>query len=203
MSSAAPTTSECSVPRSAKLVVSSQGSVRAFDIVQLPFMIGRKPEHPLSLMHPAVSRAHAQIVLEEGAYYLEDLGSKLGTFVNNSRITRHRLRSGDRLQFGSPEVGTVVFSVHEEDSAAASSSLAGLEVGTGSPSSDLERLSLFLQAASRLNTSGLVEDILGTLVDSTLRLLHAERGFVFLRNSDGGLRLARSHGLPRHCLARR
>ena len=190
MSAAAPTSHEVPVPRNAKLVISCNGSVRAIDIIQLPFTIGRKPEHPLSLQHPAVSRAHAQIVMEAGIYYLEDTGSKLGTFVNNTRITRQRLRSGDRLHFGSPEVGTAVFSSPDEESNGSSATLIGLDVATATPTSDLERLSLFLQAATRLNTSGLVEDILGTLVDSTLRLLHAERGFVFLRDEDGQLRLA-------------
>ena len=190
MSAVASTTPEVAHPRSPKLVVSSNGVARAIDILQFPFVIGRRPEHPLSLPHPAVSRSHAQIMFEDGAYYLEDLGSKLGTLVNNNPITRHRLKSGDRLQFGSAEVGTIVFSVHEDESAGPSSTVAELGIATGEPTSDLERLSLFLQAASRLNTSGLVEDILGTLVDSTLRLLRAERGFVFLRGGDGALRLA-------------
>lgn len=190
MSAAAPLAPGASSSARPKLVVSSDGSAHAVELLIFPFHIGRKPENDLCLPHPAVSRVHAQIVYEDGAYYLEDLGSKLGTLINNQPMMRQRLHSGDRLQFGSAAAGTIVFSVHEEEQEGEAQDLSGLAATVGAPSTDIERLSLFLQAASRLNTTNLVEEILGTLVDATLRLVHAERGFVFLKQPDGTLRLA-------------
>jgi serine phosphatase RsbU (regulator of sigma subunit) len=61
---------------------------------------------------------------------------------------------------------------------------------------DLERLSLFLEAARKLNTSRVLNDILLTLIEATLRLTKAERGFVFLCDRSGKLRLAA--GLDEH-----
>ena len=55
---------------------------------------------------------------------------------------------------------------------------------------DLERLSLFLEAARKLNTARVLDDILITFVEATLRLTKAERGFVFLCDKSGKLRLA-------------
>src|ERR1051326_8542794 len=63
-----------------------------------------------------------------------------------------------------------------------------LPASTGS--SDLEKLRLFLEAARKLNTTGVLSDVLITLLDSTLRLTKAERGYVFLRDDAGKLQLA-------------
>src|SRR5262249_38560965 len=53
-----------------------------------------------------------------------------------------------------------------------------------------EKLTLFLEAARKLNTIGVLDEILVTLLDLTLKLTRAERGYVFMKAEDGGLRLA-------------
>ncbi|NEQ95304.1 MAG: FHA domain-containing protein [Cyanothece sp. SIO2G6] len=50
-----------------------------------------------------VSRVHADIRVEGDQYYLEDVGSSNGTYVNNVPLlpgNRHRLRTGDRIALG-------------------------------------------------------------------------------------------------------
>ena len=47
-----------------------------------------------------MSRRHAQILRREDALVLEDLGSAVGTYVNDQRITAHILSDGDRVRFG-------------------------------------------------------------------------------------------------------
>lgn len=48
-----------------------------------------------------VSRLHARFIREgPGEYYVEDLASKNGTFLDGKRVTRTRLFSGDRLHVG-------------------------------------------------------------------------------------------------------
>ena len=56
-----------------------------------------------------------------------------------------------------------------------------------------------LEAARKLNTTGVLDDILLTLIDSTLKLTGAERGYVFLCEGPEKLRLAagRNAGIPR------
>ena len=52
------------------------------------------------LRDPNVSRRHAQITLAGTEWSIEDLNSTNGTLVNNRRITRCPLRSGDMVTFG-------------------------------------------------------------------------------------------------------
>ncbi len=48
-----------------------------------------------------VSREHAAILFSQGRFFLEDLRSQNGTYVNGRRIERVGLRSGDRIRIGS------------------------------------------------------------------------------------------------------
>jgi pSer/pThr/pTyr-binding forkhead associated (FHA) protein len=59
-----------------------------------------------------VSRIHADIRVEGDLYYLEDVGSSNGTYVNNTVLppgNRHRLRPGDRIALGKGDKMTFLF----------------------------------------------------------------------------------------------
>lgn len=61
-----------------------------------------------------VSRVHADIRVEGDAYYIEDLGSSNGTYINNLPLVqgnRHRLRMGDRIALGKGDLVTFLFQV--------------------------------------------------------------------------------------------
>ncbi|MEK6247066.1 MAG: FHA domain-containing protein, partial [Planctomycetales bacterium] len=49
-------------------------------------VMGRHPECEIVIDAGAVSRQHAQVIQEDGKYYVEDLGSRNGTFVNDRQI---------------------------------------------------------------------------------------------------------------------
>ena len=50
------------------------------------FQVGRRSDLNLSLLHPSVSKLHAEFVASEVALFVRDLGSTNGTFVNGVRI---------------------------------------------------------------------------------------------------------------------
>ena len=59
-----------------------------------------------------VSRIHADIRVEGDAYYIEDVGSSNGTYINHIPLpkgNRHRLRSGDRISLGKGDLVTFLF----------------------------------------------------------------------------------------------
>lgn len=61
-----------------------------------------------------VSRIHADIRIEGDAYYIEDVGSSNGTYINNMPLlpgNRHRLRIGDRIALGKGDLVTFLFQI--------------------------------------------------------------------------------------------
>ncbi|PZD74236.1 Glycogen accumulation regulator GarA [Acaryochloris thomasi RCC1774] len=59
-----------------------------------------------------VSRVHADLRLEADGYYLQDLGSANGTYVNNQALRtgdRYRLRTGDRVSLGKEDKVSFIF----------------------------------------------------------------------------------------------
>jgi serine/threonine protein kinase len=63
-------------------------------------MVGRDRTCTIVLSHPAVSRKHARITLSGASCVLEDLKSANGTYVNNARIDKVKLKPGDVVRFG-------------------------------------------------------------------------------------------------------
>jgi hypothetical protein len=62
--------------------------------------IGRHPESDIFLDDITVSRRHAEVRHEDGAYWAHDVGSLNGTYLNRQSIDNAALSSGDELQVG-------------------------------------------------------------------------------------------------------
>jgi phosphoserine phosphatase RsbU/P len=164
---------------------------RTINLDHTPFTVGRKIDKDLVIADPRVSRDHALIASENGQFYVIDQGSKHGTFVNGERVQRKTLERNDRLEFGVRDVAYVIFHPQHATSNTAReflSQISGIQISTDT--TDLEKLTLFLEAARKLNTTGVLDEILVTLLEATLKLTRAERGYVFMRSEDGNLQLA-------------
>ncbi|MBL0212663.1 MAG: diguanylate cyclase [Myxococcales bacterium] len=75
--------------------------------------IGRAQDALVRLIDDGVSRQHARVRLDTDQLWVEDLGSRNGTFVNGVRITdRTPLRDGDKIQVGRTTV--LRFAYHDE-----------------------------------------------------------------------------------------
>jgi pSer/pThr/pTyr-binding forkhead associated (FHA) protein len=66
------------------------------DVVQA----GRHPESDIFLDDVTVSRRHADIVRTDTGYYVRDVGSLNGTYLNRERVEQAPLDDGDELQIG-------------------------------------------------------------------------------------------------------
>lgn len=65
--------------------------------------VGRHDDNTIELDDGFVSGSHAELSFEQGAWWLQDLNSTNGTWVNNQRVDAHsrvRLTDGDIVQFG-------------------------------------------------------------------------------------------------------
>jgi pSer/pThr/pTyr-binding forkhead associated (FHA) protein len=66
--------------------------------------IGRSNENDVIIKDPYISKKHLSIVKDEEEYYLEDLNSANGTYLNGDRLMDAvKLKNGDRIQFGQIE----------------------------------------------------------------------------------------------------
>ncbi len=169
----------------------SGGDQQTLTLNHTPYTVGRKVDRDLVIPDPRVSREHAQIVSENGEFFVIDQGSKHGTFVNGERVDRHKLQRNDRLEFGVRDVTYVIFHpIHATSNTAREflSQISGIQIAP--EASDLEKLTLFMDAARKLNTIGVLDEILVTLLDATLKLTRAERGYIFLKDPSGNLTLA-------------
>ncbi|MDR1963184.1 MAG: sigma 54-interacting transcriptional regulator [Planctomycetaceae bacterium] len=79
-------------------------------------MLGRAAENTISLLDDRCSRFHAKIFFEEGQWYIQDLGSRNGTYVDERLISAQQIfpiQAGQHIQightvfqFGCGELGT-------------------------------------------------------------------------------------------------
>jgi predicted component of type VI protein secretion system len=85
-----------------KLVIEDEAGTRSVVPFEDVIVVGRGAEGvTFRLGDRNVSRRHARFLRQNGAVFVEDLGSKNGTRVNGERITgKRRLRDGDLVQIG-------------------------------------------------------------------------------------------------------
>ncbi len=76
---------------------------RLFVLDRPTTIIGREKGVEVQLSDGAMSRKHARIVREGDVFFLQDLQSRNGTFVNNERVTQRALSAGDHVSV-SPNV---------------------------------------------------------------------------------------------------
>ena len=84
----------------ARLALKFEGRVIQEYGLGLMVTIGRTPDNVLTIDNPAVSSHHACIFRDGEQFVLEDFQSTNGTFVNDKRINRHTLQTGDVILVG-------------------------------------------------------------------------------------------------------
>ena len=85
----------------AKLIVKLDTDViDHIELRQGDMKIGRRPGCDVFLDNLAVSGEHANIFTIGDDSFIQDLNSTNGTFINNKRITKHHLRTGDSIAIG-------------------------------------------------------------------------------------------------------
>lgn len=175
-------------------------------------VIGRSADCEVPLDVPAVSRRHAKIVRENGKFFVEDLQSRNGTFVNDSRINdRTLLGEGDQLVICDQEFrfytghgtgmldpmrnleeSSIAVLVDDRAETGKASVMATFDVGGGSQSWGLSakpevKLNALLEISNSLAKTLSVEDILPKLLDSLFKIFtQADRGFVVMRPKADG-----------------
>ncbi|MCL5946443.1 MAG: FHA domain-containing protein [Chloroflexi bacterium] len=78
-------------------------AVQRVSVNQGDVRVGREYDNDMVIEHPQISRHHARFFWD-GDLFVEDVGSRNGTFVNGERIVRSRLTPGDHITLGPVEL---------------------------------------------------------------------------------------------------
>jgi two-component system NtrC family sensor kinase len=83
-------------------VIQGRDQGKRYDLTNAMLAIGREANNVVQLHDTEVSRRHAELRKDgaTGQFFLTDLGSSNGTYVNSERVAQHVLKSGDRVQIG-------------------------------------------------------------------------------------------------------
>src|SRR5581483_9937182 len=181
--------------KAAQIRVTDQfGAKRTLPLTKPVFTIGRKPENDLQLLSGSVSRHHAEILYENGAYYIQDKGSKSGTFVNEQQVERRVLVHLDRIGIGGVDDCQLQFVEEAAMAAAASaatvpnpSSQSSDQAKAASANEELQKLIRFVEVNQAFKFSLSPDDVLCLIVDAAIEITKAERGFLMLKNDKGEL----------------
>jgi serine phosphatase RsbU (regulator of sigma subunit)/pSer/pThr/pTyr-binding forkhead associated (FHA) protein len=184
---------------------------RQFRLDRPRVLLGRHPDCDIIIEVGAVSRHHAQVLLIDGEYFVEDLNSRNGTFVNERLIqSRHRLSQDDCLrvcdvsfafQWGpaersgaeGEESSACAVLVDDGPSTRSSTIMSRLDVsaqeGGMSPSSSAAvKLSALMEFTQSLGKALSLDEVLPQLLNSLFKIFtQADRGFIVLRQDDGQL----------------
>ena len=83
------------------LVIDDRGSKAGTFRLEQPLQVGRADACQIRLGDTYISQYHARIYPRDGTWYVEDLGSTNGTYLNQRKLTGpSELHAGDRLRVG-------------------------------------------------------------------------------------------------------
>jgi FHA domain-containing protein len=98
---------------------SERGPGSTFEVTKSGATIGRGSESTIQLADLSVSRKHAKITYKQGAYWVSDLGSMGGTWIDGTKLAApRRVETGQTIDIGLCRL-TVVAAAEGEKSGAA------------------------------------------------------------------------------------
>lgn len=160
---------------------------------RMPFTIGRRETNDLRLGGSEVSREHAEIVADSGRYLLRDRESRYGTFVNGEPVTECELRSGDRVRLGRGGGADLVFLAAGDEQSVSNRSTTGAR-------DDLRQITALLEGFRALGSGRVLQEVLALVLDAAIEISGAERAFIMLVGTEGGLEFKLARGKAKQTL---
>jgi len=87
-----------------RLIISTREGNKTLTITNPETTLGRNSDNMIALEEQSVSRNHAKITYSAGNYFIEDLGSSNGTFINGRKVKKQLLNNADVIQLGQQQI---------------------------------------------------------------------------------------------------
>jgi serine phosphatase RsbU (regulator of sigma subunit)/pSer/pThr/pTyr-binding forkhead associated (FHA) protein len=177
-------------------------------------VLGRHPQCDIVLESAPVSRQHARISMRDGNYFLEDLNSRNGTYLNGKLVTKMQpLQEGDEIgicdllfafhaEKPEPNVSSTQLprrSVEQQTTFVDDDKLANgsvimtkVDLSSGSTGLSLQvnteaKLKALLEISQHLSRALELNDVLPKLLESLFHIFpQADRGFIVLKDPQTG-----------------
>jgi serine phosphatase RsbU (regulator of sigma subunit)/pSer/pThr/pTyr-binding forkhead associated (FHA) protein len=192
-------------------LTNSAGTTEDIALDQDRMVMGRHPDCEIVLDAASVSRQHAQILRERDQFFVEDLHSRNGTFVNGRAIQgRHALADGDRLKIcdlsfvfyrdePQPQLsslvgpeGAMALVIDDATVTATSTIVSKLDVAPSGAGVRLTvnpevKLRAMIEIAQNLGKAVSLDEVLGKLLESLFKIfIQADRALIVL-GAPGGV----------------
>ncbi|NKB89045.1 MAG: SpoIIE family protein phosphatase [Acidobacteria bacterium] len=180
------------------------GQMTRVSLDDLPLTIGRRSTNAIQVLDPTVSRDHARIDRDGEQYFVHDLGSTHGTFVNQERIDRHDLSANDRIRLGGAMGHVITFRSGGEFTmliGTTGKQNPTAPVTETTPAGGVARqesaqsLTALLEISKALNSSLRITDVLEKVMDAVIALTDGERCLMLLGESADELEVAAHRNL--------
>lgn len=177
---------------------------QVWDVKEPRCVLGRHPDCDIPIDHLDASRHHAQIVVVGGDYFLEDLHSRNGTWLNRERVKkREKLSEGDSIRI-SETIVEFCRGLLRAPPQAAPSVVVEDRAGPAGPAEVIQcevpsnrdsglsallmraELDALLEIAQSLRKTLVLDELFPLVLDSVFKIFpSADRGFIVFRGEDG------------------
>jgi len=176
--------------QSNQLIVIEESERRLVPLEGEIVTVGRSFENTITIRDPRSSRFHCRLESISGRYELVDVGSQNGTYLNGTITSRKALDEGDLIEIGNVKIffGSEKRSKREGLTEDATRDISRLTT---------ERANLLRmhEIARALNFEFNLDRLLEMVVDASIELTHAERGYMLLQRGTGiEVEVARNFG---------
>jgi len=157
------------------------------------YSVGRSADNDIVLEGAGVSRHHCAIEFDGQRYYVRDLESHNGVYVNGALVDRAELRPKDEIRIGNsvmvyePETEPITDSFTiEQDYDEVVSQLRSGGAAVAEPEKERRTLALLCDLSFELSTVTSTEDVARKAIQILLETTRAERGAIFLLEGGSG-----------------
>lgn len=155
-------------------VIFDSGLDKSLHLFPRSYKIGRAADNDIVIDDPSVSRYHAEINYESGDYVFKDTGSKNGCTINQHLVTQKKLETLDCIQ-----LGNIIIHFYDENENA-------LLPRAGFRTEEIVQQEFFKYIETK-RTNIQTDEILQTMLNLAISLLHAEQGVILLKNASNEL----------------
>jgi len=144
--------------------------------------IGRHHDNTVILHDPSLSRFHARLDYQNGKFYIQDLSSSNGIFVNEAKVRRREIKDYDRLTLGE----TMLLFRSGAPSISASNPLLQTQE---------EFLAAVNGMSQRAKSAAFSHEVLEIAARFAIKITRAERAVIFLYDNNRTLQPAAFHNV--------